>query len=118
MTGTLTALGGLGMLVAGSTGDGDLPTWLLALGLPVGGVLLAGGISLLNRRRATWVLWGSVAAVAVLLLALLAATVTLDGDETIGLLFFVIAALVLPVVTASLSGQRVVQQWAAAGQQG
>ena len=81
VTGSLTALGGLGMLVAALTGDDDLPTLVLALGLPVGGVLLASGISLLGRRRAEWVLWSAVAAIAVLLLALLGATVTLDDDE-------------------------------------
>ena len=50
-----------------------------------------------------------------LLLALLGSALTLDGEDTLGVLFFVLPALVLPVVTASLSGQRVVQQWAAAG---
>ena len=114
VTGSLTALGGLGMLVAALTGDDDLPTLVLALGLPVGGVLLAGGISLLGRRRADWVLWSAVAAIAVLVLALFGAVLTLDSDGAIGVLVFTVFALPLPVVTAALSGQRRVQQWAAA----
>ena len=113
VTGSLTALGGLGMLVAALTGDDDLPTLVLALGLPVGGVLLAAGISLLGRRRADWVLWSAIAAIAVLVLALLGAALTLDSDGAIGVLFFTVFALPLPVVTAALSGQRRVQQWAA-----
>ena len=113
ITGSLTVLGGFGMLVSGLTGDGDLPTWLLALGLPVGGVLLAGGISLLGRRRADWVLWSAVAAVALLVFALLGAALTLDEGDAFGVLFFTVFALPLPVVTAALSGQRRVQQWAA-----
>ena len=114
VTGSLTALGGLGMLVAALTGDDDLPTLVLALGLPVGGVLLAGGISLLGRRRADWVLWSAVAAIAVLVLALFGAALTLDSDGAIGVLVLTVFALPLPVVTAALSGQRRVQQWAAA----
>jgi hypothetical protein len=113
VTGSLTALGGLLMLIAALTGDGDLPTWVLALGLPVGGVLLASGIWLLGRRRADWVLWSSLAAVAVLVLALLGGALTLDGDGAIGLLFFTVFASVLPIVTASLSSRGVVREWAA-----
>ena len=114
VTGSLTALGGLGMLVAALTGDDDLPTLVLALGLPVGGVLLAAGISLLGRRRADWVLWSAVAAVAVLLLALLSAVLTLDSDGAIGVLVFTVFAAVLPIVTAALSSRDVVRQWVAA----
>ena len=113
VTGGATVLGGLLMLIAGLRGDGDLPTWLLSLGLPVGGVLLAGGIALLGRRRADWVLWASVAAVAVLVLALLGAAFTLDSGDAVGVLAFVVPALVLPTVTAALSVQRVVREWAA-----
>jgi hypothetical protein len=113
VTGSLTVLGGLGMLVAALTGDDDLPTLLLALGLPVGGVLLAGGISLLGRRRADWVLWSAVAAVGVLLLALLSAVLTLDSDGAIGVLFFTVFASVLPIVTAAFSSRDVVRRWAA-----
>jgi hypothetical protein len=113
VTGSLTVLGGLLMLVAALTGDDDLPTFVLALGLPVGGVLLAGGISLLGRRRADWVLWSAVAAVAVLLLALLAAALTLDGDGAVGVLFFTLFASVLPIVTVAFSAKDVVRRWAA-----
>ena len=113
VTGSLTALGGLLVLIAALTGDGDLPTWVLALGLPVGGVLLASGISLLGRRRADWVLWSSLAAVAVLVLALLGGALTLDSDGAIGLLFFTVFASVLPIVTASLSSRSIVREWAA-----
>lgn len=113
VTGSLTVLGGLVMLIAALTGDDELPTLVLALGLPVGGVLLAGGISLLGRRRADWVLWSAVAAVAVLLLALLSAAVTLDSDGVVGVLVFTVPAAVLPVVTAAFSSRDVVRQWAA-----
>ena len=114
VTGTLTVLGGLGMLVSCFTGDGHLHTWLLSLGIPIGGVLLAGGIGLLGRRWATWVFRSSLAAVALLVLALLGALITLDSAELAGVLGFTVFALPLPIVTASLSGQRTVQQWAAA----
>jgi hypothetical protein len=33
-------------LLAGLSGDGDLATWLLALGLPIGIALLVGGTGL------------------------------------------------------------------------
>jgi len=114
VTGSLTALGGLGMLLAALTGDDDLPTLVLALGLPVGGVLLASGIFLLGRRRADWVLWSAVAAIGVLVLALLSATLTLDSDGALGVLFFTVFALPLPVVTAAFAARGVVRQWAAA----
>jgi hypothetical protein len=113
VTGSLTALAGLAMLLSTLGGGADLPTWLLVLGLPVGGVLLTGGISLLGRRRADWVLWSSLAAVVVLVLALLAGALTLDSDGAIGLLFFTVFASVLPIVTASLSARGIVREWAA-----
>ena len=114
VTGSLTVLGGLVMLLVGLTDDGDAATWVLSLGLPVGGFLLAGGIALLGRRRADWVLWGAVAAVAVLVFAVLGAALTLDSDDAVVVLVLAVFASVLPIVTASLSSQSVVRQWAAA----
>jgi hypothetical protein len=114
VTGSLTVVGGLVMLLVGVTGDGDTATWLLSLGLPVGGVLLAGGIGLLGRRRADWVLWSAVAAVAVLVSAMLGAALTLDSDSAVGVLVLTVMASVLPIVTAALSSRSVVREWAAA----
>jgi len=114
VTGSLTVLGGLVMLLVGLTDDGDAATWVLSLGLPVGGVLLASGIWLLGRRRADWVLWSALAAVVVLVLAVLGAVLTLDSDDAVGVLVLAVFASVLPIVTAALSSRSVVRQWVAA----
>jgi hypothetical protein len=116
VTGSLTLIGGLIFLIVSldGDGDGDLATWLLALGLPIGIALLVGGIGLLNRRQADLVLWSAVAAAAVVLLAMVGGAVTLSGDDADGVLGFCLFALPLPVVTACLAGQRVVRGWVAA----
>jgi hypothetical protein len=115
VTGSLTTIGGFGFLVGGLTGDGDLSTWLLSLGLPAGGLLLAGGIRLLGRRSAELVLWSAVAAAVLVVLALLGGIATLADDDLDGVLGFTVFALPLPVVTAALAGQRTVRDWVTAG---
>ena len=108
-------LGGLVFLVAGLTGDGDLATWVLSLGLPAGGLLLAGGIGLLGRRSVELVLWSAVAAAALVVLALLGAVATLPREDVLTELGFTVFALPLPVVTAALAGRRTVRDWVTAG---
>jgi hypothetical protein len=115
VTGSLTLLATLGLLVASLAGEGDLPTYLLLLGLPCGVCLLVGGIQLLGRRSAPLVLWSAVAVAAVLVVALLGGVATLPDDDAVGLAGFIVFALPLPVVTAALSGQRTVRDWVAAG---
>jgi hypothetical protein len=113
VTGSLTLVVALGLLVASLTGEGDLPTYVLLLGLPCGVCLLIGGIQLLGRRSGPFVLWSAVAAAVVLVLAALVGVATLNDDDAFGLLVFIVFALPLPVVTAALCGQRVVRDWAA-----
>jgi hypothetical protein len=115
VTGVLTVLGGLAFLLASLTEDGDLPTWLLALGLPCGVVLLVGGIRLLGRRSAPLVLWSAVAAAAVLVLALIGGMATLSRYDVPSLVAFILFALPLPVVTAAFAAQRPVRGWVASG---
>jgi hypothetical protein len=115
VTGALTVLGGFSFLVISLTEDRDLSTWLLALGLPCGVVLLVGGIRLLGRRSARLVLWSAVVAVAVLVLALIGGVATLPGYSVPGLVEFVLFALPLPVVTAALAAQGSVRGWGASG---
>ena len=115
VTGSLTLLGGSGFLIDALTGDGDLPTWLLALGLPVGACLIVGGIRLLGGKAVTLLLWSAVAAVVLLVLALLGGLVTLPAYDVDGLVPFIVLALPLPIVTAALTAQQRVRGWAATG---
>ena len=117
VTGSLTVLGGLVFLVAGLTGDGDVATWLLALGVPLGVVLLVGGIGLLSRRQHGLVLWTAVGAAALLVVALLGGVLEHRGDpdEVDAMLGFTVFALPLPIVTAALTAQRTVREWVLAG---
>jgi len=117
VTGSLTLIGGLVFLVAGLTGDGDVATWLLALGVPLGVVLLVGGIGLLSRRQVGLVLWTAVGAAVLLVVALLGGVLDHRGDSDAidAMLGFTLFALPLPIVTASLSAQRTVREWVLAG---
>ncbi len=115
VTAGLTALAGVGFVIAFATGDGDLPTALLLLGVPCAVGELVGGLWLLRRRQRTLLVASSVAAAAVLVIAMIAGVASVSGDDVIGLVIFLLFALPLPVVTAALAGRRTVAGWVAAG---
>ena len=114
VAGGLTILVSLGMLVSVLSGDGDAPTGVLVLGLPCAAGLITGGVWLMQRRSAQLLTWSAVASAVVLVVALLAGTATLDGEDVVGLLFFTLFALVMPVLIAVFSVRRTVADWLAA----
>ena len=112
---------GLTILVSGIDfiallfGEDDIVTLLLVLGLPCAAGQIAGGVRLQARRSPALLFGSSLAAVAVLLLALLAASVTIDRSGGVeGLAMFVAVALILPGLTAIFSWLPVVRGWTAA----
>jgi hypothetical protein len=111
VTGGLTALGSFFFLLAVLFGDGDLPTGLLAFGLLCAPGLIRGGVLVLRRHSTTMLIGSSIAAVAVLLLALAAGVADLDSAGLMGLGLFVVLAAVLPVVTAALAATGTVRGW-------
>ena len=113
VTGGLTALMSLVFLVAVASGDDDLPTTLLLLGLPCAIGLIAGSAQLVHRNSPGLLFGAAVAAVAILVLALIAGAATLSGDSMLGLGMFVLFALVLPVLTAVFAWLPRVRGWAA-----
>jgi hypothetical protein len=113
VTGGLTALGSLGFLLAVASGDDDLATSMLLLGLPCAIGMIVGSAQLVRRHPPAVLFGSSVAAVAVLVLALVAGAATLSGDGLAGLSFFVLLAVVLPVVTAVFARLPRVRGWTA-----
>jgi hypothetical protein len=111
VTGGLTALVSSLFLLAVLFGGGDLPTGLLALGLPCAVGLIRGGVLVLRRDSATLLMGSSVAAVTVLLLALAGAAAGLRTPGIIMLGVFVALASVLPIVTAALAANGTVRGW-------
>ncbi|MGY2065873.1 hypothetical protein [Blastococcus sp. SYSU DS0619] len=114
VTGSLTALGSLLMLVMLIDGERDPATALLTLGLPCAVVLVLGGVRLLQGRAAGLLFVSALAAVGVLVAALVAGWVALDEDGRLGVTAFVAFACVLPVVTAVFARLRPVTAWAGA----
>jgi hypothetical protein len=112
VTGGLTALMSLVFLVAVASGDDDLPTTLLLLGLPCAIGLIAGSAQLVHRNPPGVLFGAAVAAVAVLVLVLIAGAATLSADSMLGLALFVLFALVLPVLTAIFARLPRVRDWA------
>ncbi|MCZ2858861.1 hypothetical protein [Blastococcus sp. VKM Ac-2987] len=111
VTGSLTALGSLFMLVLLIDGEHDPATALLTLGLPCAVGLVLGGVRVLQGRAAGLLFVSAVAAVGVLVAALVAGWVVLDDDGRLGVTAFVIVACVLPVVTAVFARLRPVATW-------
>ena len=116
VTAGLTILVSAGLLIAVLAGDDDVVSLLLTLGLPCGAGLIIGAVRL-QARRSPAVLFGSaLGCVAVLVLAWVAGAMTIDRTDGLdGLTVFVLAALVLPVLTACFAWLPVVRGWAAAG---
>jgi hypothetical protein len=113
VTGGLTALGSFISLLA-ILGGTDLPSGLLALGLPCAGGLIFGGVALLRRDSAQALLGSAIASVGVLVVALLAGIASYRGGEAFGFLVFVVLAAVLPIVTGALALSGTVRGWLAA----
>ncbi|MCA0147130.1 hypothetical protein [Blastococcus sp. LR1] len=111
VTGGFAALGGLVMLLASFSADGDPAMRMLGLGLPCAAGLIAGGVQLLQRRSASVLFWSAVAAVVVLVLTFLVALIALDRDDQLGAGIFVLIACPLPIVTAVLARLRAVTGW-------
>ena len=112
---------GLTILVSGVlfigmlSGEDDIVTLLLVLGLPCAAGQIAGGLRLSARRPPDLLFGSAIAAVAVLLLALFAGAVTIDRTDGLdGLAMFVVVALILPTLTAIFSWLPVVRSWTAA----
>jgi hypothetical protein len=96
-------------------GEDDPVSVVLTLGLPCAAALIAGGVRLQARRSPALLLGAALASVAVLGSAWVAGAVTIDRSGGLtGLVLFLAAAAVLPVLTAVFAGLRVVREWAAA----
>ena len=115
VTAGLTLLVSAAMLLAVLGGEDDVVTLLLTLGWPCAAGLIVGGVRL-QRRRSPAVLFGAaIGCIAVLVLAWVAGSVSIDRTDGLdGLTVFVFAALVLPVLTAVFAWMQVVRGWAAA----
>jgi hypothetical protein len=114
VTGGLTLLFSFGFLIAVLAGEDDVVTQTLLLGVLSAAGLITGAVRLLGRRSPTVLFGSSLASVAVLLMALLAAAVTIDRTSGLdGIVMFVLFAMVLPVVTAVFAWLPVVRGWAA-----
>jgi len=117
VTGGLTALVMLGILLSVLDGDDDSSTLLMLLGIPCAVAIVAGAAALLGRRTAELLFRAALASVAVLalVLVLVLGRTTLDGDARVGPLVTVVLALPLPVLTAVFARRPQVRGWVAAG---
>jgi hypothetical protein len=115
VTGGLTALVMLGILVSVLDGDDDPSTVLMLLGIPCAVAIIAGAAALLGRRTAALLFRAALASIAVLVLVLVVGLATLDGEARLGMLVTVVLALPLPILTAVFAHRPQVRGWAAAG---
>jgi hypothetical protein len=115
VTGGLTALVMLGILLSVLDGDDDPSTLLMLLGIPCAVAVIAGAAALLGRRTAELLFRGALASIAVLSLVLVVGLATLAGDGLLGMLVTVVPALPLPILTAVFARQPQVRGWVAAG---
>jgi len=115
VTGGLTALVMVGILLSVLDGDDAPSTLLMLLGIPCAVAVIAGAAALLGRRTAELLFGAAVASVAVLALVLVVGLGTLSGDERFGLVAVVLFALPLPILTAVFARRPQVRGWVAAG---
>jgi hypothetical protein len=115
VTGGVTALVMLGIVVSVLDGDDDPSTLLMLLGIPCAVAIVAGAAALLGRRTAELLFRAALASIAVLALVLVVGLATLDGDARVGMLVTVVLALPLPVLTAVFARRPQVRGWVAAG---
>jgi hypothetical protein len=101
VTGGLTALVSLALLVAVLTGGEDDPiTATLLLGIPCAAGLITGAARLLGRRSPVVLFASALASVVVLFLALAVGAASQDADDIVGFTVFLVLAVPLPVITA------------------
>src|SRR3954452_11083901 len=115
VTGGLTAVVSLILLLAVTNGDGSPPTLLMLLGLPCAIAVVAGAAVLMGRGSPDLLFGAALASVGVLVLVAFVSMATLSVDDLIGMLVVVVLALPLPVLTAVFARQPRVRGWAAAG---
>jgi hypothetical protein len=115
VTGGLTAVVTLGVLLSVVRGDDDPSTVLMLLGLPCAAAVITGAARLVGRRSAFLLFRGAVASVAVLVLVAVVGLATLYGDALVGMLVVVVLALPLPILTAVFAAQPRVRGWVAGG---
>jgi hypothetical protein len=87
----------------------------MLLGIPCAVAIIAGAAALLGRRTAELLFRGALASIAVLALVLAVGLATLGGDDLAGMLFVVVLALPLPILTAVFARRPQVRGWVAAG---
>jgi hypothetical protein len=118
VAGGLSALFSLVLLGAVTSGDDDLATILLMASAVLSAAGLITGAALLMTRSSTTLLFGAAAgAVALLALCLVVAAGTLAGDDLLGLVFFTLFALPLPILIMVFTRLGRVTGWAAAARQ-
>jgi hypothetical protein len=115
VTGGLTALVSLIILLSVTRGDGDPSIVLMLLGLPCAIAVIAGAAALMSRGSPGLLFGAAVASVGVLFLVAVVGMATLDVDDMLGRLVLVVLALPLPILTAVFARQPRVRGWAAAG---
>ena len=115
VTGGLTIAFLLVMLVAVLAGADDASTWLmLLLGVPCAVGLISGSAELMRRHSARVLFGSAVFSVVVLVLALFVGLIELAAEDIVGLAFFVVLALPLPLLTAVFAKVGTVTGWVAA----
>jgi hypothetical protein len=112
VTGGLTAMACLLLLIVALTGVGDPVSLLvLVLGVPCAAGTITGGIRLLQGHRRGLLLGSALASVAVLVLGFLVATAIYDGEEVLSVFVVLAPAVPLPVVTAVTAALGPVKGW-------
>jgi len=113
VTGGLTALVSVMVLLFAVRSADESATLILLLGLPCAAGLLIGGAKLMDRGSATPLFVSALAAVAVLALAFVVGAGTMEPPDLLALAVFVVLALPLPVLTAILARRPVTLGWTA-----
>jgi hypothetical protein len=114
VTAGLTIAFSLVFLLVTVTGDGDATTAVLLLGVPCSVGLIAGANQLLRGQSERTLFASAAVSVGVLVLSLLIGLVTLEKGDLIAQAVFIVLALPLPILTATLSRNRTVTDWLAA----
>jgi hypothetical protein len=98
------------------SGDGDMTTTVLLLGLPCAAGMIAGSNQILRRESERNLFACAALALGVLVLSLFFGLVTLTEGDLIGQAFFIVLAVPLPLLTAIFARARSVTGWLAAAE--